>query len=313
MQDEKIIKIGHDVKKLQHYFTEINDGKIAPIADVMLMSFALDAGKYGHEWQNLLKNHEDLLPIESVGAPPRAEARFRRAGKIEDALKIYGNQATMLMAFYHYFSERLCLEKLYSLYQLLDIPLSQVLYHIERRGILLDGDYLKNLSQEFAEKIAAHQMRIYQLAGEEFNIGSPKQLGQILFEKLNLPKGRKTKTGQYSTDNDLLDELTAEGFEIASIIQDWRHISKLRSTYSETLPVMQGADGRVRTRFNIVGAQTGRLSSVDPNLQNIPVRDSHRQENPAKPLSRRRENYYCRWITRKLSCVCLPILLSWIA
>ena len=254
-------------------FTEINDGKIAPIADVMLMSFALDAGKYGHEWQNLLKNHDDLLPIESAPSALEPKQDFG-ALAIDDARKIYGNQAAMLMAFYHYFAERLCLEKLYSLYQLLDIPLSQVLYQIERRGILLDADYLKKLSQEFAEKIAAHQIRIYQLAGEEFNIGSPKQLGQILFEKLNLPKGRKTKTGQYSTDNDLLDELTAEGFEIASLVQDWRHISKLRSTYSEILPVMQEADGRVRTRFNIAGAQTGRLSSVDPNLQNIPVRDS---------------------------------------
>ncbi len=272
-EDQAIIKIGYNFKKTWHLFASILEVEIVAVADIMLMSFVLDAGKHGHKFQELINFHAEEL--SAYGREERISDKIDFAAlPIEEAIRIATNDCATILRLYQFFLPRLCQQGLYSLYQTMEIPLIQVLFAMECQGILLDAPYLQKLSANFAKQLTQLSAEIFQLTKEEFNIASPKQLGVILFEKMGLPYGRKTKTGQYSTDNDLLDKLVLEGHLIAGLLQNWRHISKLRSTYSESLPLLQAQDLRVHTDFNMVGAQTGRLSSIEPNLQNIPVRDA---------------------------------------
>ncbi len=273
LQDDAVLKIGHDVKKIWQIFRE-QEIKTAPCEDILLLSFTLDAGRKKHGFLALV---EEFLPPELENIISQSHDIYSKQDIAlyapNDAKDTIATYAFGVLQLYKILWQRLCTEGMVALYRTLDMALLPILAKMEWDGILLDRPHLQQLSAEFAVKIKALEGNIHQAAGEEFNIGSPKQLGVILFDKMALPFGRKTKTGQYSTDNDLLDNLVLEGHGIASDIQQWRHLSKLRSTYSESLPVMQDVDDRIRTNYAMAGAQTGRLSSIDPNLQNIPIRD----------------------------------------
>jgi DNA polymerase-1 len=166
-----------------------------------------------------------------------------------------------------------------TVYETLERPLVSVLTDMEEAGILVDGGVLKRLSQRFAQKMAGLEDSIYKLAGEKFNLGSPKQLGEILFDKMSLPGGKKTKTGAWSTDADILEELAGHGHDLPKEILDWRQLSKLKSTYTDALPnFVNMHTGRIHTSYALASTTTGRLSSNDPNLQNIPIRTQEGRE-----------------------------------
>ncbi len=274
LHDDAIIKIGYNIKQLWQIFRQ-DKLETMPSDDVLLLSFLLDAGKKKHGLQDL----SDELLQTAIGQKLRTSQGILAKQDIillspSDIAEDIAYHALAIMQIYKHLWQRLCSEGMVSLYRLMEMRLMPILARMEWAGILLDKAHLQQLSDEFGNEIKTLTQNIHLIAGEEFNIGSPKQLGVILFEKLALPHGRKTKTGQYSTDNDLLDKLIVDGHSIARDIQQWRHLSKLRSTYTESLPLMQDADDRVRTNYSVAGAQTGRLSSIDPNLQNIPIRDA---------------------------------------
>ncbi len=174
---------------------------------------------------------------------------------------------------------QLAADRLTSVYETLERPLVSVLTDMEEAGILVDRNVLTRLSQRFAQKMAQLEESIYKLAGEKFNLGSPKQLGEILFEKMSLSGGRKTKTGAWSTDADVLEELAAQGHDLPKEILDWRQLSKLKSTYTDALPnFVNSHTGRIHTSYALASTTTGRLSSNDPNLQNIPIRTQEGRE-----------------------------------
>ncbi|MCH9844959.1 MAG: DNA polymerase I [Alphaproteobacteria bacterium] len=273
LQDDAVLKIGYDVKKIWQIFRE-QEIETTPCDDVLLLSFTLDAGRKKHGFLALA---EEYLPSAVADIISQSHETYSKQDIAlyapNDAKDVIATHAFGVLQLYKILWQRLCTEGMVSLYRTLDMALLPILAKMEWNGVLLDRSHLQQLSNEFAVKIKSLEGNIHKIAGEEFNIGSPKQLGVILFDKMVLPFGRKTKTGQYSTDNDLLDNLVLEGHLIAHDIQQWRHLSKLRSTYSESLPLMQDVDDRIRTNYAMAGAQTGRLSSIDPNLQNIPIRD----------------------------------------
>ena len=167
---------------------------------------------------------------------------------------------------------RLIKEKANFVYQYIDLPLVEVLSSIEANGIEVNKDFLTSLSNEFENESKKLEKNIYKLSKEEFNIGSPKQLGEILFVNLKIPGGKKTKSGTYSTDSSTLNNLASDGFEIAQLVLDWRELTKLKSTYTDALFRLTDDKSRVHTSFGLANTLTGRLSSTDPNLQNIPIR-----------------------------------------
>ena len=181
--------------------------------------------------------------------------------------------ADITLRLWQLFKPRLQAEQVASVYERLERPLIPVLAKMEASGITVDRNILARMSNDFAKRMAVFQSEIHQLAGEEFNIASPKQLGEILFDKMGLEGGKKAKTGAFSTSADVLEDLAASGVEIAAKVLEWRHLAKLKSTYADALvESILATTGRVHTSFSMVGASTGRLSSSDPNVQNIPIR-----------------------------------------
>ncbi len=194
-----------------------------------------------------------------------------------------------------------------AVYETLERPLIEVLARMERRGVSIDRAILSRLSGEFAQDMARLEALIFELAGESFNLGSPKQLGDILFGKMGLSGARKTATGAWSTAAGVLDDLAEQGNELARRILDWRQLSKLKSTYTDALPgFVNPATGRVHTSYALAATTTGRLSSSEPNLQNIPVRNEA-GERSARPSSRRRGASSSRPTTARSNCACSRI------
>ena len=192
---------------------------------------------------------------------------------LDKATEYAAEDADITLRLWQVFKPQLRTEKVMTVYETLERPLVPVLAHMEQEGIKVDRDHLSRLSSDFSQRMAALEAEAYEQAGREFNIGSPKQLGEILFDEMGLEGGKKTKTGAWQTDADVLEGLAAEGHGLPRTIVDWRTLSKLRSTYTEALQAAINPDtGRVHTSYSMAVAQTGRLSSTDPNLQNIPVR-----------------------------------------
>lgn len=271
-EDGNIAKAGHDlkssIKSMAAQGTEIG----GELFDVMLASYLLDPSWRGH--QSL-----EALAAEHLGlslAPPddhgrrQAELNFTPDGK--QGLELLARRVDAIAALQEKFSARLREEGLEKLFAEIEMPLVPVLADMERTGVLLDVDFLKDMSKDLERQIAKLEREIYQAAGEEFNINSPKQLGVILFEKLKVGRARKTKTG-YSTDVDVLTRL-AGAHPLPKLILDYRQLFKLKSTYVDALPAQADPDtNRLHTTFNQAVTETGRLSSSDPNLQNIPMRE----------------------------------------
>jgi len=271
-----VLKIGHNIKFDWHVFAnEYDDLNLSPIDDTMVLSYDLDGAAHLHNMDDLAALFLDYTTIKyrDVCGTGRAKITFDRID-LAAALDYAAEDADITLRLWHFFKKRLENEKLVSLYELFDRPCVSVLYHMEREGIKVCREELKKLSTSFGEKLKVLEKKIYNEAAEEFNLNSPAQLGKILFEKLNLPKGVKNKkTGFWGTDAAVLEELADDGFQIARDILEYRQFSKLKSTYTDALQEqINPKTGRVHTTFMQTVASTGRLSSNDPNLQNIPIR-----------------------------------------
>ena len=271
--DPGVLKIGYDLKFAWQIFA-LRGIEIASYDDVMLMSYALDAGRNSHALGPLAEhtfNHAaaDLNALIKAG---KSKITFD-AVAIERATEYAAEKADIVFRLWLALKPRLVAERVLTVYETLERPLIAVLARMERRGISIDRDVLSRLSGEFAQEAASLEAEINELAGETVNPGSPKQLGDILYGKLGLPGGTKTKTGQWATGARALEELAEQGHTLPQKILDWRQVSKLKSTYTDALPgFVNPVTHRVHTNYALASTTTGRLSSSDPNLQNIPVR-----------------------------------------
>ena len=272
LRDPSILKIGQNMK----YDTKIFAGlgiDVAPIDDTMLMSYAMHGGLHNHGMDGLSErylNHTPI-PIKPLLGTGKSAITFDRV-PIDEATKYAAEDADITLRLWQLFKPRLHAAKVTRVYEGLERPLISVLAQMERTGIKVDRDTLSRMSNAFAQKMTALESEIHEMAGEAFNVGSPKQLGEIMFDKLGYEGGKKGKNGAYSTGADILEDL-ATIHDLPKRVLDWRQLSKLKSTYTDALQDHINPDtGRVHTSYSIAGANTGRLASTDPNLQNIPVR-----------------------------------------
>jgi DNA polymerase I len=273
LADPSVLKIGQNLKFDMSVLAR-HGVTISPYDDTIAMSFALDAGRQNHGLDELAKLHlsHDCISYKSVTGTGKAAIKFG-AVQLSDATCYAAEDADVALRLWHHLKLRLAPEQATRVYELVDRPLVPVLSQMECTGIKVDRAVLARLSSEFSEQIAALEQEIHALAGQPFTIGSPQQLGNILFDKMGFKGGKKGKSGQYSTDVTVLEDLAGQGVPIARKVLDWRQLSKLKSTYTDSLQQqIDPATGRVHTSYSLVGAQTGRLSSTDPNLQNIPIR-----------------------------------------
>ncbi len=273
LEDPAILKIGQNMK----YDAKImarHGIHVAPIDDTMLMSYAMQAGLNQHGMDTLCEKYlgHTPIPIKSLLGTGKSQVTFDRV-PIEEAVKYAAEDADVTLRLWRAFRPQLHLAQVTTVYETLERPLVPVLAEMEMAGVQVDRDTLSRMSNAFAQKMAGLEDEIHQLAGEKFNVGSPKQLGEILFDKMSLPGGEKGKTGAYATGADVLEDLAAEGHDLPARVLDWRQLSKLKSTYTDALQDhINPETGRVHTSYSITGAVTGRLASTDPNLQNIPIR-----------------------------------------
>ena len=277
LADEAVLKIGHNLKYDMHILSQPRNGglPVYPVDDTMCLSYVLDAGRterhgLDHLALNLLQaqtiKYEDLCgkgakQISFAEVPPEAACAYA------------SEDADICLRLWMIYRPRLAREGVSSVYERLERPLIPILAEMEKTGIVVDDNILRRLSNDFATRIVELEAIIHEQAGSSFNIASPKQLGEILFDQMGLEGGKKSKTGAWSTGADVLEDLAANGVAIAQSVLDYRQLAKLKSTYTDALMKSINPDsGRVHTSYSMVGASTGRLSSSDPNLQNIPIR-----------------------------------------
>ncbi|MEH6488730.1 DNA polymerase I [Hyphomonas oceanitis] len=273
LEDPSVLKIGQNIKYDDSVFAT-QGIRVAPIDDTMLLSYVLNAGKHSHGMDTLSERYLGHVPIafKEVAGTGKQQVSFDRVA-LDKATEYAAEDADVTLRLWQTFKPKLHTEQVTTVYETLERPLVPVLAEMERHGIKVDRDQLSRLSADFSQRMAALEAEAEEQAGRAFNIGSPKQLGEILFDEMGLPGGKKTKTGAWVTDADVLEGLAAEGHPLPRTIVDWRTLSKLRSTYTEALQAaINKKTGRVHTSYAMAVAQTGRLSSSDPNLQNIPVR-----------------------------------------
>jgi len=268
-----ILKIGQNLKYDMLALKQLGIS-VTPLDDTMLLSYVTESGDVGHGMDELSERHLGHKPIsfKEVAGSGKSSVTFDRV-PIDKATAYAAEDADITLRLWLLLKNKLQQMHKVTVYETLERPLVPVLMEMENAGISVDRAVLVKLSNEFGTKQALIETEIHQLAGQSFNIGSPKQLGDILFGKMSLPGGRKTATGAWSTDSDALEDLAAQGIELARRVLDWRQLAKLRSTYTEALPeFINPKTGRVHTSYAMASTSTGRLSSTDPNLQNIPVR-----------------------------------------
>ena len=273
LQDPSIIKIGQNIKYDTKIFARYNVN-LTPVDDTMLLSYAINGGKHNHGMDYLSERYLDHKPIsiKSLLGSGKSAITFDKV-PISDAVNYAAEDADITLRLWKLFKPMLHANSVTKVYEKLERPLIPVLAKMEMDGIKVDRNTLSRMSNNFAQSMSGLEAKIYDLAGQSFNVGSPKQLGEILFDKLELPGGKKGKTGAYGTGVDVLEDLASEGYELPVKVLDWRQMSKLKSTYTDALQGhINPNTGRVHTSYVISGASTGRLSSTDPNLQNIPIR-----------------------------------------
>jgi DNA polymerase-1 len=240
----------------------------------MLMSYALDAGNHGHGMDALAQKYlsHKPIPIKELLGGGKSQITFDQV-PIEKATEYAAEDADVTLRLYKHLRPRLVTDHMVAVYEGTERPLVGVLRAMEAEGVRVDRAVLSRLSGEFAQKMAAMEAEIFEQAGETFNIASPKQLGEILFDKMGLEGGKKTKTGAWGTGADVLEGLAANGIGLAQLVLDWRGLAKLKSTYTDALPEFINPDTqRIHTSYSLAATTTGRLSSSEPNLQNIPIR-----------------------------------------
>ena len=273
LEDPSVLKVAqnakYDLGVLSRYGI-----RVAPFDDTMLISYVLEAGLHGHgmdELSRLWLGHEPIA-FKAVAGTGKAQKSFKHV-KLDQATCYAAEDADVTLRLYEILRPRLAREGLLTVYETLERPLPPVLADMEGAGIKIDPDRLRRLSQEFAMRMADFEAKAQGLVGRPFNLGSPKQIGDVLFGEMSLPGGKKTPKGEWSTDASVLEDLAAQGHELPRVLLDWRQLAKLKGTYTDNLvAAVSEKTGRVHTSFALASTTTGRLSSNDPNLQNIPVR-----------------------------------------
>ena len=273
LEDPSILKVGHNIK--YDGLVLVKYGlKIAPFEDTMVMSYTLDGTRHSHSMDALSGLHLDYktMTYEEVTGSGRSQISFEET-TLDKACAYAAEDAEVTLKLYHFFKPRLVKESATTLYECLDRALIPVLLDMEARGIKVDAQTLRGLSHDFAKRLALLEEEIYLHAGRPFNIGSPKQLGEVLFHELGFETGKKGKSGAFSTRVDILEDLALQGHPLPEKILRWRQLSKLKNTYTDALiHQIHPKTGRVHTTFSSTVTSTGRLASSHPNLQNIPIR-----------------------------------------
>ena len=273
LEDPAVLKVAqnakYDMGVLRRYGIDV-----APIDDTMLISYVLEGGLHGHgmdELSELWLGHKPIA-FKTVAGTGKGQKSFKHV-PLDQATYYAAEDADVTLRLYDILRPRLAPEGLLTVYETLERPLPGVLAEMEGHGVRIDPDRLRRLSQEFAMRMADYEAKAQALVGRPFNLGSPKQIGDVLFGEMSLPGGKKTPKGDWSTDASVLDDLAAQGHELPRVLLDWRQLSKLKGTYTDALvQAVSERTGRVHTSFAMASTTTGRLSSNDPNLQNIPVR-----------------------------------------
>ena len=275
LRDPSVLKVLHNAKYDLEVLGREHNGalEVSPVDDTMLISYSMDAGRHGHGMDELSRLNLAHLPMtyDELTGTGRGRRRFAEIG-VEQATAYAAEDADVTLRLWHALKPKLRAEKALALYEGVERRMIAVLRDMEVAGIKVDGAELARIGEDFSARMATLEGEIHALVGRPFNVGSPKQLGEILFGELGLPGGRRGKTGAYSTDVFVLEELAAGGHELPRRVLDWRQLSKLKSTYVDGLQAAMAADGRVHTDFSMAITSTGRLSSTEPNLQNIPIR-----------------------------------------
>ena len=272
-EDPSVLKVGqnlkYDMSVLRRYGIDL-----MPIDDTMLLSYVTEGGMHGHGMDELSKLHLDIepIPFKEVAGSGKSRITFDRV-PLDKATEYAAEDADLTLRLYNYLKPRLLAERKHAVYETLERPLVPVLVGMEQAGILVDRAELARLSGDFAVRIGTLEGEIQDLAGEAFNVNSPKQLGEILFDKMGILGGKKTKSGSYGTGADVLEGLALQGHELPVKVLEYRQLAKLKSTYTDSLQGQSNVGtGRVHTSYAMAATSTGRLASTDPNLQNIPVR-----------------------------------------
>jgi len=272
-EDPSVLKVGqnlkYDMSVLRRYGVDL-----MPIDDTMLLSYVTEGGMHGHGMDELSKLHLDIepIPFKEVAGSGKSRITFDRV-PLDKATEYAAEDADVTLRLYNYLKPRLLAERKHAVYETLERPLVPVLVGMEQAGILVDRAELARLSADFGARIGTLEGEIQDLAGEAFNVNSPKQLGEILFDKMGIPGGKKTKSGSYGTGADVLEGLALQGHELPVKVLEYRQLAKLKSTYTDSLQgQINVVTGRVHTSYAMAATSTGRLASTDPNLQNIPVR-----------------------------------------
>jgi DNA polymerase-1 len=274
LEDPAVLKVGQNLKYDMVVLAKYGIA-VAPLDDTMLLSYVLEGGLHGHGMDELAELHlgHTTIKFSEVAGSGRGRVTFDKVS-LDKALDYAAEDADVTLRLHRVLKPALLAERMVTVYETIERPLVPVLAAMETAGIKVDRDHLRRLSNDFAQRTAELESEIHALAGHPFTIGSPKQLGEVLFDELGLEAGgRKTKTGAYATGADVLQGLAAQGHALPARVLDWRQLTKLKSTYTDALQEqIDPATGRVHTSFSQAVASTGRLSSNDPNLQNIPVR-----------------------------------------
>ncbi|NFV82045.1 DNA polymerase I [Magnetospirillum aberrantis] len=271
--DPSVLKVGHNIKYDLHILNRAGL-EVAPIDDTMLLSYVLDGASHGHGMDELAQRHlgHSTIKFADVCGSGKAQITFDRV-PLDKALAYAAEDADITLRLHALLKGRLLAEHMVTVYETLERPLATIVAAMEREGIKVDSPALLALSEEFGARMAELEKDIHALAGHEFNVASPAQLGKVLFEEMALPGGKKTKTGQWATGADALEELALQGHALPARLLDWRQLAKLKSTYADALVAQINPDTRrVHTSYSLAVTTTGRLSSSDPNLQNIPIR-----------------------------------------
>lgn len=273
LEDPAVLKIGQNIKYDMHIFENVGIS-LYPVDDTMLLSYCLEGGLHGHGMDELARTFlgHETIKFKEVAGTGKSQVTFDRV-PLDKALDYAAEDAEVTLRLHQTFKPRLALEHMVSIYETMERPLISVMRKMESEGIKVDATELKRLSDDFAIRLADLEIEIHKLAGRPFNIGSPKQLGEILFDEMAIPGGKKGKTGAYGTGADILEKLMHEGHDLPARVLNWRQLAKLKSTYTDALiNQINPKTGRIHTSYSQAVASTGRLASTDPNLQNIPIR-----------------------------------------
>lgn len=273
LEDPGVLKVGQNIKYDMQVLARYGIA-VTPIDDTMLLSYVLEGGLHGHGMDDMARRHLDIETIKfsDVTGTGKNQISFAQV-PLDKACPYAAEDADVTLRLHRLLKPRLVKEHMVEVYERLERALVPILEEMERTGIKVDAQKLRDFSDDFAKRMVELEAKAHELAGHEFNVGSPKQLGEVLFDEMSLPGGKKGKTGAYSTSADVLEELAATGHDLPQTILDWRQLQKLKSTYTDALvEQVNQKTGRVHTCYSQAVTSTGRLSSNDPNLQNIPVR-----------------------------------------